>query len=113
MYRTCWCRRSPSTCPVCVLGRYAQRLSIGSQFFPGLAPHQCIGTVRACLDVCGVPEAGLYGTRDLGRGHALDIVQSGHTLAEILLFGQRRGAMTLAKSYLPSTKWRRRRFLRP
>ena len=101
MYRTCWCRKSPSTCPVCVLGRYAKRLSIGSQFFPGLAPHQCIGIVRACLVVCGVPEPGLYGTHDLRRGHALDMVQSGHTLAEILLFGQWRGAMTLAKSYLP------------
>ena len=101
MSRVCWCSACTATCPVHVLGSYLQSLPPGSRLFPGLRPGSAITIFRECLRVCGVPDAGAFGTHDTRRGHALDMLCNGGSLSEVLAARQWRSAASLLGSYLP------------
>ena len=51
-----------------------------------------VGLARRLLDALGFADACKYATHDFRRGHAQDLLESGATLAEILLAGQWRGS---------------------
>ena len=101
LFRQCWCEGSPSTCPIHVFGKFAAARGVGQRLFPGVTPASAIGVVRACLRAADVPEATRFGTHDLRRGHALDLVKRGGRLGEILREGQWASGAALVKSYLP------------
>ena len=74
---------------------------MGQRLFPSVTPASAIGIVRACLKAADVPEAAQFGTHDLRRGHALDLVKRGGRLGVILREGQWASGAALVKSYLP------------
>ena len=88
LVRTCWCKESPETCPVHVLGPWIAAAVPGAAFFAGITPAVALRTLRRMLADLDVKQAALYGTHDLRRGHALDLQCSGAPLWEILNAGE-------------------------
>ena len=68
--RKCWCARSPSTCPVHVVGRRLAGYRQGEHLFPGVTPARALGTLRSALHALGVSDADCFRTHDFRRGHA-------------------------------------------
>jgi hypothetical protein len=54
-----------------------------------------VGFARRLLAALGFADACKYSTHDFRRGHAQDLLESGATLAEILLAGQWRSSSFL------------------
>ena len=68
--RGCWCRQSPTTCPVHVIGRWLATRQRGEPLFPGVTPALALRTLRRHLGALAVPDWGEYRTHDFRRGHA-------------------------------------------
>ena len=87
LYRKCWCKKCPMTCPVHIVGKYFMKLKWGTQPFQRMRPDTVMRDLRRLLMQLHVPEAVEYRTHDLRRGHAEDLRQGGSTLGEILRAG--------------------------
>ena len=87
LFRSCWCAQCTATCPVHVLGKFFLELPSGAQPFVHMKPHVVMEGLRTLLEGFGVPNARLYRTHDLRRGHAEDLRLGGATLGEILRAG--------------------------
>ena len=69
--RVCSCKGCVQTCAVHTLWEgFLAGLPAGTHPWSGLAPGTARDKLRAGLVSLGVPNAGLYGTHDLRRGHA-------------------------------------------
>ena len=107
LVRTCWCEECCLTCPVHVLGyffrsgggggshalghgrlRVHRSLPAGSQPFCDVTPASALVCLRALLHLLGVDDADGYGTHDMRRGHAEDLLERGAGLGEILRAGE-------------------------
>ena len=86
--RFCWCGQCKYTCPVHVLGKYFKQFPDGAKPFARFSAGSALGCLRACLTTAEIPEAKLYRTHDLRRGHARDLQRSGSSLIEILSAGE-------------------------
>ena len=86
--RYCWCSECEATCPVHVLGKYFSEFPVGAKPFACFTPATALSVLRGFLDRGDVPEAKLYRTHDLRRGHARDLQTSGSSLVEILEAGE-------------------------
>ena len=114
--RGCWCKRSPTTCPVHVVGRWLATRQRGDLLFPGITPAVALCILRRHLCALGVTDSGEYRTHDFRRGHAeatarllaarcrgqqarlgQDLRLSGCTLAEILRAGEWRRARAFCR----------------
>ena len=98
LWRSCWCSTCKATCPVHVLGAYFKSLACGSAPFRGKTPSGALGSLRDILGFLKVPDAALFRTHDLRRGHAEDLKLSGANLFQILKAGEWRSPAFL--SYL-------------
>ena len=101
IWRKCWCHSlaGKHTCPVHVLGRFFADAGIGVKAFAGFSPAGALSAIRSAVGAVGVDRPGEFDTRSLRRGHALDLVESGANLAQILSAGGWRSAAFIA--YLP------------
>ena len=61
---------------------------MGACPFAGITAASALSTLGLRLGQLGVKDAELYRTRDLRRGHSLDLQQRGGTLREILQTGE-------------------------
>ena len=95
LLRKCWCHRSPSTCPVHVLGEWLMAQLPGAQPFMHVSGNNAIAELRRRLSAIGVPCASEYILQDFRRGHAQDLLMSGARLNVILAAGQWRSAAFL------------------
>ena len=86
--RSCWCKRSPSTCPVHVLGKYVESMAHGCPLFRSINEYTAPSKLRQRLAKLGVARAQDYRTHDMRRGHAQDLLESGSSLREILSAGE-------------------------
>lgn len=86
--RECWCRASPSTCPVHALWPLVNECEGGQRPFAGITADFARSRLREILEVLQIEQACLYRTHDLRRGHAEDLVQSGCPLPQILRMGE-------------------------
>ena len=75
--RGCWCAASKLTCPVHVVGASLCDVAVGERLFRGITPISALVLLRRILGLLAVPDAGLYRTHDLRRGHAQDLAESG------------------------------------
>ena len=87
LFRSCWCRQCPITCPVHVLGKWLAEFPRGTQPFVAIGANGDMRGLRSCLATLGVPDAEAFRTQDLRRGHAEDMRLAGSTLGEILRAG--------------------------
>ena len=85
--RHCWCSSCAVTCPVHVLGTYLKSAGDGAQPFVGFSAGGALSCLRGLLEFLKVPDANIYRTHDLRRGHARDLQANGATLATILAAG--------------------------
>lgn len=83
LLRKCWCKASPTTCPVHILGSYMQSHSAGHQPFAHIRADQARLALRMMLAEIGVPNAEHYGTKVFRRGHTEDMVEHGSRIGEI------------------------------
>jgi len=88
LIRRCWCQQSRRTCPVHVVGKLVNSCEHGVKLFDGITPAFALGALRDMLSLLQVPQADMYRTHDLRRGHALDLQLSGAPLWEILAAGE-------------------------
>ena len=86
--RFCWCRHCKDICPVHVLGKFFGRFPDGTRPFTKFSAATALSCLRECLVRAEIPEAKLYRTHDLRRGHARDLQRSGSSLMEILEAGE-------------------------
>ena len=82
--RACLCKESAATCPLHVLGPLVDACPEGEPIFRGISRAAVLSALRRLLGEIGVADAGLYGTHDLRRGHALDLQLSKAPLWKIL-----------------------------
>ena len=94
--RRCWCKSCTKTCPVHVLWPKLLSLGSGTKIFGDISPGKALTRLRCCLSEMAVPDAKHYRTHDLRRGHAMDLLQSGSTLYEILSAGEWRSPAFLS-----------------
>ena len=83
--RGCWCRSSPSTCPVHVMGAALGQLSAGTRPFACVSAADALSSLRRMLSLLSIPDAEQYRTHDLRRGHNQDMIESGKSMMEILV----------------------------
>ena len=95
MRRSCWCLSCEKTCPDHALWPFFAELEVGAQPFIGFRPGFALNALREMLRLSNVPNASIYRTHDLRRGHCQDMVDNGSTVAEILRAGQWRSAAFL------------------
>ena len=95
MRRSCWCLSCERTCPVHALWPFFAEKEVGAQPFIGFTPSFALSGLRDMLRQLNIPDAKLYRTHDLRRGHCQDLVDSGSTVAEILRAGQWKSAAFL------------------
>ena len=74
--RKCWCRSSPTTCPIHVLLPAFQG-SQGVALFAGITACAALSVLRRLLGELGVAGHEQYGTHGFRRGHAEDLRASG------------------------------------
>ena len=86
--RHCWCRTCKSTCPVHALGTFIGNYEFGQKPFKNVTAAESLKILREILANVGLPDAHLYRTHDMRRGHALDLQLSGASLYEILTAGE-------------------------
>ena len=86
--RSCWCKKSPTTCPVHILGSYIRDMANGCPLFQGITKHTALLSLRRRLESLGVVGAHKHRTQDFRRGHAQDLLESGASLREILCAGE-------------------------
>ena len=86
--RSCWCKQSPKTCPVHVLGKYFQTLGEGERPFAQFSAASVLQSLRAFLSRIGIVDSQKFRTHDLRRGHARDLQERGASFAEILQAGE-------------------------
>ena len=86
--RTCWCSFCVITCPVHTLWKFCEEQGKGAQPFVEFKDGFALRSLRCILKRLSVPEAGVYRTHDIRRGHAQDLLVRGASLAEILRAGQ-------------------------
>ena len=86
--RACWCDFCLTTCPVHALWAFFGGLERGAQPFAGFKGGVALKSLRCMLRRLSVPEAGIYRTHDIRRGHTQDLLENGASLAEILRAGQ-------------------------
>ena len=77
MTRPCWCKSSPSTCPVHMFGRCIKKIASGTALFASISSRRALDKLRYILDDIGVVDAHKYRTHDLRRGHARDMQIAG------------------------------------
>lgn len=75
--RGCWCRASPRTCPVHVLGPLVDDHQPGAQLFQGITAGQAASMLKTMLGEVGVANAQSHVTHDIRRGHAKDLQLAG------------------------------------
>ena len=98
MKRKCSCQETvrSETCAVHSLwDRFVAPMADGEALFSNIAPNFARSRLRQLLAALGVANAGKYATHDFRRGHAQDLLESGVTLAQILVAGQWRSASFL------------------
>jgi hypothetical protein len=71
-----------------VLGAYFKDLGPGVEPFGSSSPKICLAYLKAWLHLLHVPDAHLYRTHDLRRGHCRDLQERGAQLFEILSAGE-------------------------
>lgn len=81
LVRKCWCKESPSTCPVHIVGSLVTSSPAGQALFEGITAGSALLVLREVLEECGVVDAISYRTHDLRRGHARDLQISGRRCA--------------------------------
>jgi hypothetical protein len=81
LQRGCWCKQSPKTCPVHVVGPYLDQHGEGQPLFAGVTATSTLKVLRQMLGALNVEGACDYRTHDLRRGHAKDLQQSGTLLS--------------------------------
>ena len=86
--RLCWCRDSPETCLVHVLGAFVSKFEDGERPFGQWTASKVLERLRGLLADLGIENARLYRTHDIRRGHARDLQQRGASLKEILSAGE-------------------------
>ena len=86
--RSCWCRKCKLTCPVHVLGRWINSLPHASKPFARISPKRATDELRRRLQAQGCADAAAHVLKNFRRGHALDLLESGAKLAEILRAGE-------------------------
>ena len=77
LVRGCWCAECRETCPYHNLKGWVESKAIGERLFPSVTPKSALNTLRSMLRSLNVPDAKLYRTHDLRRGHAKDLQISG------------------------------------
>ena len=87
------------TCPVHVLGEYFASAGVGTKAFANFSPADAVAAVRIAVRAVGAERPEEFDTKALRRGHALDLVERGASLAEILRAGGWRSAAFI--EYLP------------
>ena len=70
--------------PVACIGTLVDACPEGEPIFRGISRAAVLAALRRLLGEIGVADAGLYGTHDLRRGHALDLQLSKAPLWKIL-----------------------------
>ena len=76
LVRGCWCKESPATCPLHILGPILAGCDFGQRVFD-VSPARALGCLKEILRGMGVDQAADYRTHDLRRGHAQDLVEYG------------------------------------
>ena len=102
IWRKCWCQSvaGSRTCPVHILGEYFAKAGVGVRVFAGFSPAGALAASRTAVGAVGVDRPGEFDTKSLRRGHALDLVENGANLSQILSAGGWRSAAFI--SYLPA-----------
>jgi len=80
LVRTCWCSKSPKTCPYCMLAPVCKAAPAGEALFARVTAQSALHALREMLAMLQVKDAEQYGTHDFRRGHALDLQLSGAPL---------------------------------
>ena len=101
IWRKCWCHTvdGTRTCPVHVLGEYFASAGVGTRAFANFSPADTVAAVRFAVRAVGAERPEEFDAKALRRGHALDLVERGASLAEILRAGGWRSAACI--EYLP------------
>ena len=86
--RACWCKSCVDTCPVHTLWPFFRGVGEGVMPFEDFTPGYALKALRNMLRRLQVPQAGVYRTHDIRRGHAQDLLVKGASLSEILRAGQ-------------------------
>ena len=94
--RACWCNFCSTTCPVHTLWGFFNGLDRGAQPFAEFKGGRALKLLRCILRRLSVPDAGIYRTHDIRRGHTQDLLDNGASLAEILSAGQWKSPAFLA-----------------
>ena len=81
LVRRCWCRNSPSTCPVRMLGKMLDKSTVGQRWFKDI-------TLKFMLEKVGVANGARYRTHDLRRGHVVDLQASGRAYIVACVHGR-------------------------
>ena len=102
IWRKCWCHTEGGTCtcPVHVLGAFFVSAGVGKQAFAAFSPADAVAAVRNAVRAVGAERPEEFDAKALRRGHALDLVERGAGLSEILRAGGWRSAAFI--EYLPA-----------
>ena len=88
LLRQCWCDQDTATCPLHILWPFFAAQPEGTKVFAEISDGNARTNLKYMLEVLRVPEAQLYRTHDLRRGHADDMRVNGASLCEILRAGE-------------------------
>ena len=91
LWRECTCRVSRLACPR-HLGHLLQGAATGEPLFEGITPARTLDVLREILKRLGVPNAELYRTHDLRRGHTLDLQAARTSLQDMKRGGEWRSS---------------------
>ena len=96
LVRKCWCETSPTTCPRHVIADLIESTPVGQPVFGAMSPKEANADLRRRLAAIGIPNAHQFTLYAMRRGHAMDLVESGARLWEILQAGEWRSPAFLA-----------------
>ena len=91
LWRECSCRASRTTCRR-HLGHLLKGTVTGAPLFEGITPARTLDVLREILKRLDVPNAELYRTRDLRRGHTLDLQAAKASLQDMRQDGEWRSS---------------------
>ena len=91
LWRECCCRASRTTCPR-HMGHLLKGTVNGEPLFEGITPARTLDVLREILKRLDVPNAELYRTHDLRRGHTLDLQAAKASLQDMKKGGEWRSS---------------------
>ena len=100
MWRACACAEcGEGACPVHSAGRWLAALPVGAAPWAAASPAQMRRALRAALSAASVADAEAFGSHDLRRGRARDLLLGGKSLEEIAALGEWCSLMVIFKHY--------------